>query len=303
MYVFRLGSFDRIRGELEESIGSDGEEFAERSEERVRSGFGSERSVFEDNSFFCGGVREGVENLSTDGIEDDAGAFAGGDLVDAGYQVLVVGDDDVVGSVLKELGLFLRGASDGNADSSLGFDHLDRCDADAAAGGSDEDEVSFSNVAKHDERAVCGHVLHPDGGSLFEGEAGGIFTECGDGDSYGLSVDAMRVEAEDAWNGAGGLSYPGGIDAGANGFDNTCRFVAVLRGEDRIFKILAVAEHDLGAVEAESLDAETNLAVGGLGNGAIFELKNLCGAGLVKRTIFTVSDMLTPGFLYFLCIG
>jgi hypothetical protein len=45
---------------------------------------------------------------------------------------------------------------------------------------------------------------------------------------------------------------------------------------------VAFAEHDLGAVEPDGFDAETDLACGWLGEGKLVELKDFGGTGFVE---------------------
>src|ERR1700722_20519099 len=152
-----------IGSQLKKRVGPDGEALSECSEEWVGSGFGRKGPIFDDHSL--GGRRCGqrFENLAADGIEDDARAFARGDLVDAAYQVFLVGDDNMICPLLEEFGLLCCGAGDSDASGTLDLDHLDSSDADAAAGRGNDHKVSFRYVAKPDEPAINGEVLHPDG--------------------------------------------------------------------------------------------------------------------------------------------
>src|ERR1700691_2782157 len=89
---------------LKESVAPDGEVLGKCREEWVGSGFGCQGSVFEDDALgrCCGGER--FEDLATDGIEDDACAFTRGDLVDAGHQVFLPGNDHMIRPGSEELG-------------------------------------------------------------------------------------------------------------------------------------------------------------------------------------------------------
>ena len=162
------------------------------------------------------------------------------------------------------------------------FRDFNCCDAYAAAGCCDENEVFFFEMTQHDEAAVCGEVLHPDGGTFFVGELGRVFGECCGRDDGDFAVDTVCVEAEEAGDGACSLADPCRIHAGADGFDDAGGLVAVLRWEDRSFEVLAVAEHHLGTVEAESFDAETNFSVGGFGERELVELKDFWAACFVE---------------------
>src|ERR1700721_353009 len=112
------------------------------------------------------------------------------------------------------------GACDCDADGAFCFGDLDGCDAYAAACSGDEDEVTFGEMAEHDEAAVCGEVLHPDGGAFYEREIGGVFGDGGDGDDGNFAVDTVGVEVKETRDRAGGLADPTEIDAGSNGFDD-----------------------------------------------------------------------------------
>ena len=68
---------------------------------------------------------------------------------------------------------------------------------------------------------------------------------------------------------------------------------------DRRLEVLAVTKHDLGAVQSESFDAETNLARARLREREFVKLKDFGGPSLMKPTIFTVSDMSTLNYIYF----
>jgi hypothetical protein len=86
-------------------------------------------------------------------------------------------------------------------------------------------------VAEHDEAAVCGEVLHPDRGAFFVGEVGGVFGEGELWDDGNFAIDTMRVEFEEAGDGAGCLADPAGVDAGADGFEDAGGLVDAFGGE------------------------------------------------------------------------
>jgi hypothetical protein len=188
----------------------------------------------------------------------------------------------VVGPVFEQGCLLRGGAGDGDAGGALSFGDLDGGDAYAAAGCCNEDEIAFGEVAERDEAAICGEVLHPDGGTFFVGEPGRIFCEGGGGNDGDFAIDSVLVEPEKAGDGAGCLSDPARIDAGADGFDDAGGFVAVFRGEDGCLKVSVVAEHDLGPVEADRFDAEADLAVGWFGKGEVVELQDFGTAYFVE---------------------
>jgi hypothetical protein len=81
---------------------------------------------------------------------------------------------------------------------------------------------------------------------------------------------------------ADGLANPTGIDAWSDGFDDAGGLVTVLGWRDGGLEVLAVAEHDLGTVESESFNAETDFARTGLGKWKLIELEDFSGTGLVE---------------------
>ena len=145
-------------------------------------------------------------------------AFASANLVDARGEVFFFGGDNVVGTGGQEFGLLLRGAGSGDANGAFGLRNLNRCDAYAAAGGSDQDEIALSDLAVHHERPVCGEILHPDGGAFLVGEAGGVFGYSGDGDDGYFAVDTVGV-CREGGDSTGDFAEPTLVNARADGFD------------------------------------------------------------------------------------
>src|ERR1700735_4882090 len=94
---------DWIGCQLEERVSTDGEPFGECREKWVGSGFGRQGSVFEDDALGRCRVSERFEDLATDGIEDNACAFIRGDLVDAGYQIFLLGNDHMIRPCFEEV--------------------------------------------------------------------------------------------------------------------------------------------------------------------------------------------------------
>src|ERR1700733_11999280 len=145
-----------IGSQLKERVGPDGEALGECGKEGVGSRFGCQGPILEDDSL--SGCRYGkrFQDLATDGIEDDARALTGSDLVDAAHQVFLVGDDHMIHPLFEKLGLLSSGTGDGNAGSTLDLDHLNSSYAHAAAGRRDNDKVSFRYLPKPDECTVRG---------------------------------------------------------------------------------------------------------------------------------------------------
>jgi hypothetical protein len=211
--------------DLEERVAADGEGLGECREEWEDGGFGGQRTVLDDDCAVGSGGGEGFETFASYWVEDNAGTFSTGDLVDACDKIFVVGDDYVVGPEGEEFVFFGGGAGGGDTDGSLGFDKLDGSESYAAAGGGEENEVAFGEVSVVDEGSVCGDVLHPDGGAFFGREVCGVLGEGVGGDDGDFAADAVFVERE-AGNSAGGFAEPGGVDVGADGFYGAGGFVA-----------------------------------------------------------------------------
>ena len=163
--LLRLRKRFRVFYNLAEDVAPDGEAFTECEKKRVRGWFGGQRTIFEDNTLVGSRYSQGLKSLSGDGIEDDACAFACGDFLDTGNEVFFLSDDDVIGPELKEFGLLLRSASGGDADRALSLGNLDGGDANAAAGGSDQNEISLGRWPRwiRAPYAVpyCIHMLAP----------------------------------------------------------------------------------------------------------------------------------------------
>ena len=79
-----------------------------------------------------------------------------------------------------------------------------------------------------------------------------------------FAIDSMIVEFEGSRDGADGLADPTGIDTWAHGFDDPGGLVSILGWMYGCFEILSVAEHNLGAVQSKSSNAEEYLASAGL---------------------------------------
>jgi hypothetical protein len=101
-------------------------------------------------------------------------------------------------------------------------------------------------------------------------------------DDSDFAIDSVVVKFEASWDSADGLADPTGIDIWSYGFDDASGFVAILCRKDRCLEVLAVAKHDLGAVESESFNAETDLAWAGLRKWEFIKLKDFGGSGLVE---------------------
>jgi len=86
-----------------------------------------------------------------------------------------------------------------------------------------------------------------------------------DGYDGDLAVDTILVRGE-CWNGADDHANQASVNAGADGLDGPGGFVADERRELRLHEVLTTAEHDLGAVETDGLDAKADLTGGWFGS-------------------------------------
>ena len=150
-----------------------------------------------------------------------------------------------------------------------------------AAGCCNEAEVAFGRVPQHDEAAICGEYCIR-WRFLVRRRAWRDIRRGRRWDDGDFTIDSVLVELEKAGDGAGCLSDPTGSDAGADGLDDAGGFVAVFRGEDGCLKVSVVAEHDLGAVEADRFDAKADLAMGWFGKREFVELEDFGAANFVE---------------------
>src|ERR1700744_6503984 len=102
------------------------------------------------------------------------------------------------------------------------------------------------------------------------------------GNDRDFAINSVLVQFEGSGNSADDLPDPARIDAWSYSFDNSGRLVTILRWMDWRLQILAIAEHDLGTVKSESLNAETYFTRGRLRNWQLIELQHFSGPGLVE---------------------
>jgi hypothetical protein len=113
------------------------------------------------------------------------------------------------------------------------------------------------------------------------------------GNNGDFAIDSVAVELEGSGNGADGLANPTGSDIWSDGFDDAGGLVTVPGWRDGCLQVLAVAEHDLGTVEAESFNAETDFARTGLRKWKLIKLEDFSGTGLVEA-----NDLYSVGHAY-----
>ena len=93
-----LGEGVGVGRDLHESVAANGECLTNDGEEWKWCGFGGKSAVHDDDCAGCGSGGEGFDAFAGYGIEDDACAFAAGDLLNTDDEVFFVGDDNVIGS-------------------------------------------------------------------------------------------------------------------------------------------------------------------------------------------------------------
>jgi hypothetical protein len=114
------------------------------------------------------------------------------------------------------------------------------------------------------------------------------------GNNRDLAINPVVAEFESSGNNAGDLANPTGIDPLCLRLRRSRRPRNRSLMDERGLKVLPVAKHDLGAVESDSFDAETNLAWAGLRKREFIKLKDFGASGVVGADDFTVLDMRTP---------
>jgi hypothetical protein len=102
------------------------------------------------------------------------------------------------------------------------------------------------------------------------------------GDHRDFSINSVVVEFESSGDSADGLPDPVGIHTRSYGFDNSGSLVTVPGWRDWSFQILAIAEHNLGAVESESFDPETDFPWARFRHWQFIKLEHFGGPGLVE---------------------
>jgi hypothetical protein len=111
-------------------------------------------------------------DVASDGIVDDVGALAAGEIHHARDEVFVAVVDDFVGAVLpRDLQLF--GATRGGDDArSQGLPDLHRCDPDTARRSVHQQVFAGPEIRSKDEPCVGGRIDDGERGPLRERHAG-----------------------------------------------------------------------------------------------------------------------------------
>jgi hypothetical protein len=102
------------------------------------------------------------------------------------------------------------------------------------------------------------------------------------GNNRDFAINSVVVEFEGPGDRADGLSNPIRIDTWSCRFDDPGRLVTVLGWRDRRLEVLAIAEHDLGPIESDSFDAQTDFPGARLRKRKVIKLEDLGGPGLME---------------------
>src|SRR5262245_23830335 len=111
---------------------------------------------------------------------------------------------------------------------------------------------------------VAGQVSHPDRGCLLPRERGEVMGHGMDRGAHEVAVDPAPVHGEGR-NSADCIADLEPVAARADGGDRPGRLIPDAGWEIGLFDVLAPAEHRLGAIEPERLDADLDLALFGGG--------------------------------------
>ena len=140
------------------------------------------------------------------------------------------------------------------------------------------------------QRAPGGDVLHPHRGRRFEAQCLRMLDHQLRGHVGQLAIGAPARDVQRRYH-ADRIACSEAAHRTADGFDHAGRFVAQPAGELRFLQIGAVAEHHLGAVQADRLDPDLDFVGGGGGNVDIVDAQHIDGA------IFVDADNLAHGGL------
>src|SRR5262249_11162752 len=120
-----------------------------------------------------------------------------------------------------------------------------------------------------------------DGGGLLARERGGVVGHAMDRGAHEVAVDPVLVHGEGR-DGADSIADLEPLAARADGGDRPGRLIPDAGREIGLFEVLAPAEHRLGAIEPQRLDADLDLAFPGRRDVAELDLQDLGSAGLVE---------------------
>ncbi len=196
-------------------------------------------------------------------------------------QIVMIGRDDMMGAGLAQ-GIAL-GAAAGRGDGRRA-NHardLDGGEADAAGCRRNDDGFAGAEPGDLDERAVGGQVLHPCRGCLDRRLTRRRRDKRTGGDDDEIPVRPVVVQGkrrDHADRIAGG--HLG--DVGADRVDNAGGFIADPRRQLRRLEILPGAEKRLGAVQADRLDPQADLAGAGLARIVLLDPQHLRSAQFMK---------------------
>jgi hypothetical protein len=136
---------------------------------------------------------------------------------------------------------------------------LDRGDPDAARSGRNQNGVPGRELGDPDQRAIGGEIHHPGRRRLLEGQIGRVFDDGESGREDKLAIKAIIVQRKGRCD-AHRVADVETLDAFADGLDFARGLIAETGRELWLLQILPHPEHHLGAVQANRLDANANLA-------------------------------------------
>src|SRR5262245_3867110 len=270
-----------VCGDLQQDVAADRHPLAQHVEQRQRGRLRAQRPVEEDDPRAGRRLHELVHRGAADGVEHDAGALPAGDAEDLLHQVLLLGDDDVRRPGVRQRLPLRASAGQGHGDRADAVRDLDRGQSDAAGSRRDEDGIALPQLGDVDKRAVGGEVLHPDRRRLDERERRGVVRHGVDGGVRQVAVEAVLVQREGR-KGADRVADLEAPHAWPYGGDGARGLVPEACGQLGVFEVMAPAEHRLGAVEAQRLDADLDLALARRWDLQVFDLKDFGAAGLVE---------------------
>src|SRR5262249_20631977 len=128
---------------------------------------------------------------------------------------------------------------------------------------------------------IGGEGVDADGWRLVPRERGGVVGHGMDRGAHEVAVDPVLVHGEGR-DGADSIADLEPVAAWADGGDRPGRLIPDAGREIRLFDVLAPAEHRLGAIEPQRLDADLDLALRRWRDVELLDLRDLGSAGLVE---------------------
>src|SRR5659263_76109 len=120
----------RHRHDLEQGVPPEAQSFLQRRVQRKHGGLHAQEAVYEDGGLPRGGGGKGLHGTPGDRVEDQVGPAAPRDLHHPRREVLLAGDDHVIGPGLSQRPCFFRFPGGGDGDAPGGADDLYGGEAD-----------------------------------------------------------------------------------------------------------------------------------------------------------------------------